>query len=116
MAPRKPTEEAEAETTETTEKVEVDKSTVMGWIKEALSDITGSGETAVVDGPTEATTDVEEIESPRQQESRMRREVEGALKDLHIHVEQPKTEDKGKKEVEETPGKKPFLERFVGLS
>jgi hypothetical protein len=105
----------ETEETESTEKVEVDKSTVMSWIKEALSDITGGGETPVEETTTDAGTDVEEIESPRQQESRMRREVEGALKDLHIHVEQPKVSE-GKKEVEETPGKKPFLERFWGLS
>jgi hypothetical protein len=97
------------------EKATVDKETIVGWVKEAVSEIfakTGEDPKEVV---PEEKEDPEEVESPRQQESRMRRAVESAAGELHIHVEQPKAAEP-KKETEDAPGKPSWLQRFVGLS
>ena len=121
MPPRR-TATTTVEPTETeteTEKVEVDKSQVMSWIKEAIGDLGLGSKPVEATEPTETTaTEPEEIESPRQQESRMRQQVEAALPALHIHVDRDDRDDKKneKPEPELTPGKKPLLQRMIGLN
>jgi hypothetical protein len=113
MATRtKPPEETVEEPTEVP-----DKATIVDTIKEVLADLgitkpaSGTGEEAT----TETDDDVEEIESPRQQESRMRKTVEAAIGDLHIHVDTKAEAKPEKKETEAVPGKKPLLSRWIGL-
>jgi hypothetical protein len=110
---------AETETTDEPEVEPEEKASIKDVVLDVLADLglTKSTESTKPTEEVSKTDDVEEIESPRQQESRMRREVESAIGSLHIHVgdEGKKKSEEPKKEVEQTPGKKPFLERFIGL-
>ena len=121
MPPRRTattTVEQSEETTEPTEDPKPDKSTIKDTILEVLGELGLTGKGTPTEEPAAETTEVEEIESPRQQESRMRQQVEAALPALHIHVDRDDRDDKkdAKPEPEATPGKKPFLQRMIGLN
>lgn len=121
MPPRRSaTVTVEKDADETTEPAEPDKATLKDTILEVLGELGLTGDKKD-DGTAKPTADepaVEEIESPRQQESRMRQQVEAALPALHIHVDRDDRDDKkdAKPEPELTPGKKPFLQRMIGLN
>lgn len=104
------TEEPETET------VEPDKASIKEAVLGILSEL-GITKSSEPTEEIEKVDDPEEIESPRQQESRMRKSVESVVEGLHIHIDSPREKEKAEKaEPEGTPGKKPFLERFFGLS
>ena len=93
----------------------VDKATIVGWIKEVIADIGITNEPDAE--PVEGTNEVEELESPRMQEARMRREVERAVNDIHIHLDQtPAAKEEPKKEPEVSPGKPSRLAKLIGMS
>lgn len=110
-----PVEEAVTEPGPETEPTKVDHDTLIGAIKEVLGElgITSSPTAEPVEGTNEVE-ETEELETPRQQESRMRKAVESSIGQLHIHVDGAKDEPKAK-EAEQPPGKKPWLERVIGL-
>lgn len=121
MPPRK---SATAEITEpgpAEESEQLDKATVVGWVKEAVAEILhgkdpdaepvqGANELEESEGPAE-------ILGPREQERHGEQIIREALGGIHIHMgKDDKPEPEPKKEPEETPGKPPFLKRFVGLA
>lgn len=111
VAKAKAAEEAEEST-----EPEPDKASLKETIIEVLHDLgLGEGSSSTEEESTSSDEEIEEIESPRQQESRMRKEVESAIGALHIHVDSGEKEQKAVKETETVPGKKPFLQRFIGL-
>jgi hypothetical protein len=103
---------------ETTEQAEPEKASIKETVVDILTElgIMGDGKSTETTEELASEEPAEEIESPRQQESRMRRTVETALGDLHIHVDSKAEAPPAKAEPEQTPGKKPFLQRIVGLS
>jgi hypothetical protein len=84
-------------------------------VQEAIASVLGkTGEDPDEPVPEKEGTDPEEIETPRQQESRMRQAVESALPALHIHMNEA-AERETKKEPEVTPGKPNLLQKIIGL-
>ena len=119
MPPRRTattTVEQSEETTEPTEDPKPDKSTIKDTILEVLGELGLTGKGTPTEEPAAETTEVEEIESPRQQESRMRQQVEAALPALHIHMDRETPREESKKEPEQSPAKTSRLAKFVGLS
>lgn len=116
MATRTAKAPVEEETTE--EPTEAPKASIKDTVLEVLSELgITKGSTAPVEEPEEEGAPVEETETPRQTESRMRRAVDEAVGGLHIHVGQASQEpEKKAKEPEVVPGKPSKLAKFIGLA
>lgn len=97
---------------------EAPKASIKDTVLEVLSElgITKASSTPVEE-PEEEGAPVEEPETPRQTESRMRRAVDEAVGGLHIHLGQANQEpEKKAKEPEVVPGKPSKLAKFIGLA
>ena len=118
MPPRRSaTAEAVTEPGPESEPETVNKETVIGWVKEIVAELgLSKGPDAEPVEGTNEVEEVEEIETPRVQEARMRREVEQALPALHIHMDRETPREESKKEPEQSPAKTSRLAKFVGLS
>lgn len=118
-ARRAASQEAESEEEAPTAEKSATIADVERIVSEAIESVKNAFRSEPAEGASEATETAtseaeEEVESPRAQEARVRRAVENAVGQLHIHVGEP--EKKAKPEPEAAPGKPSFLQKLIGLS